>query len=84
MVCQAFCVDIPMCWPCPDNVKLARPLAVYLYKIVSFEVSSLEGGCSSFLVLSGLCPGLERFYLLAYLAVSFGCIASLSLNRSQT
>lgn len=32
----------------------------------------------------GLCPGLERFYLLICLVVSFGCIPSLSLNRSQT
>lgn len=72
-----------MCWPCPDNVKLPRPLAVCLYKIVSLEVSSLEG-LSSFLVLSGLCPGLERFYLLTYLVASFGCIPSLSLNKSQT
>lgn len=66
MVCQAFRVDLPMCWPCPDNVKLPQPLAVCLYKIVSLEVSSLEGAPSSFLVLSGLCPGLERFYLLTY------------------
>lgn len=85
MVCQAVCVGLPMCWPCPDNVKLARHLAASLYKIVSLEVSSLEGGRSSFLVLSGLlCPGLQRSYLLNYPFVSFDCIPSSSLNRSQT
>lgn len=64
MVCSTVCMGLPVCWSCPDNVKLDRYLALCLYKIVSLGVSSLEGGRSSFLVLSGLCPGLKRFYLL--------------------
>jgi hypothetical protein len=79
MVCQALCVGLSVCWPCPDNVKSARPFAVCLYKIASLEVSSLE--VVVFVAFDSL--SWSRAVLPTHLIVSFGCILSSSLNSSQ-